>query len=79
MAVQMEAACSTLAAAGHKVQTAIRAGEVELALHAYQEEQGIDRLVMGAYGILESGSFWWGAPLPTCCSPRPLRFRRKTS
>lgn len=49
-AVQMEAACSTLASAGHKVHAVIRAGEVEPALHTYQEEHGIDLLVMGAYG-----------------------------
>tara|TARA_Y100000114_G_scaffold143255_1_gene150611 strand:+ start:953 stop:1360 length:408 start_codon:yes stop_codon:yes gene_type:complete len=47
---QMEAACSILASAGHKVHTAIRTGEVEPALHAYQEEHGVDLLVMGAYG-----------------------------
>lgn len=29
---------------------AIRQGDVERALHAYQEEQGIDVLIMGAYG-----------------------------
>lgn len=49
-AVQMKAACSTLASAGHKVHAVIRAGEVEPALHTYQEEHGIDLLVMGAYG-----------------------------
>jgi len=49
-AMQMEAACSTLTLAGHKVHTAIRSGEVEPTLHAYQEEHGIDLLVMGAYG-----------------------------
>jgi len=32
------------------VQTAIRAGEVEPTLHAYQQEHGIDLLVMGACG-----------------------------
>jgi len=46
----LDAACSTLAEAGHKVHTAIRTGEVEPALHAYQEEHGIGLLVMGAYG-----------------------------
>ncbi|HCJ28729.1 MAG TPA: universal stress protein UspA [Pseudomonas sp.] len=40
----------TLTAAGFEVHTAIRAGEVEPTLHAYQAEQGIDLLVMGAYG-----------------------------
>ncbi|GAB6387643.1 universal stress protein [Stutzerimonas marianensis] len=47
---QLNAACSTLAATGRKVHTAIRAGEVESTLHAYQTEHGIDLLVMGAYG-----------------------------
>lgn len=46
----LDAACSTLAAAGHKVHTAIRTGEVEPTLHTYQAEHGIDLLVMGAYG-----------------------------
>ena len=48
--VLLESAGETLIAAGFDVQTAIRAGEVEPALHAYQAEQGIDLLVMGAYG-----------------------------
>lgn len=39
-----------LSAAGCEVHLAIRAGDVEKTLHAYQEEQGIDLLVMGAYG-----------------------------
>lgn len=47
---QMDAACSALASAGHKVHTTIQAGEVEPTLHAYQAEHGIDLLVMGAYG-----------------------------
>lgn len=47
---QLDSACSTLAAAGHKVHTAIRPGEVEPTLHVYQAEHGIDLLVMGAYG-----------------------------
>ncbi|MCY1544084.1 Universal stress protein family protein [compost metagenome] len=33
-----------------EVHLAIRAGEVEPALHTYQTEQGIELLVMGAYG-----------------------------
>lgn len=32
------------------MHTAIRDGEVEPTLHAYQAEHGIDLLVMGAYG-----------------------------
>lgn len=47
---QLEAACAVLASAGHRVHTAIRAGDVEPALHTYQAEHGIDLLVMGAYG-----------------------------
>ena len=35
---------------GHTVVTARLEGEVESALHRYQEEQGIDLIVMGAYG-----------------------------
>ncbi|MDZ7851093.1 MAG: universal stress protein [Halomonas sp.] len=47
---QLDWALKTLRDAGHKAEGAIRAGEVEPTLHAYQEEQGIDLLVMGAYG-----------------------------
>jgi len=43
-------ALETLRGAGHDAEGAIRPGEVEGTLHAYQEEQGIDMLVMGAYG-----------------------------
>jgi len=46
----LESAGETLTAAGFEVHTAIRAGEVEPTLHAYQAEQDIDLLVMGAYG-----------------------------
>ena len=35
---------------GHTVVTARLEGEVESALHRYQDEQGIDLIVMGAYG-----------------------------
>ena len=48
--VQMDSACSALISAGHKVHTAIRAGEVEPTLHTDQAEHNIDLLVMGAYG-----------------------------
>lgn len=47
---QMDAARAVLEAPGHTVHTAFRIGDVEPALHAYQAEQGIDLLVMGAYG-----------------------------
>ncbi|MBF7053014.1 universal stress protein [Halomonas sp. KAO] len=47
---QLEWALKTLGDAGHEAEGAIRAGEVEATLRAYQEEQEIDLLVMGAYG-----------------------------
>lgn len=47
---QLDAAAQVLEASGGQVQRAIRAGEVEPSLHAYQAEQGIELLVMGAYG-----------------------------
>ncbi|PMR72331.1 universal stress protein [Halomonas heilongjiangensis] len=47
---QLDWALSTLRDAGHEAEGAIRAGEVEATLRAYQEELGIDLLVMGAYG-----------------------------
>ncbi len=39
-----------LAEHGHEVHIALRAGEVEPTLHAYQAEHTIDIMVMGAYG-----------------------------
>ncbi|MEX0745174.1 MAG: universal stress protein [Phycisphaeraceae bacterium] len=47
---QLDWALATLRDAGHAAEGAIRAGEVEQTLHAYQDEHGIDLLVMGAYG-----------------------------
>lgn len=47
---QLRQAEAKLTGAGCEVHLAIRAGDVEKTLHAYQEEQGIDLLVMGAYG-----------------------------
>ena len=46
----LEAARDELSAGGFEVHVAIRAGEVEPTLHAYQAEHGIGLLVMGAYG-----------------------------
>ncbi|MGO2265055.1 universal stress protein [Halomonas sp.] len=43
-------ALNTLQEAGHQAEGAIRAGEVDEALQAYEQEHGIDLLVMGAYG-----------------------------
>nr|WP_299242106.1 universal stress protein [uncultured Halomonas sp.] len=47
---QLDWALDTLRRAGLGVQGAIRAGEVEATLRAYQQENDIDMLVMGAYG-----------------------------
>ncbi|AVI64183.1 universal stress protein [Halomonas sp. GFAJ-1] len=47
---QLDWALSTLRDAGHKAEGAIRPGEVDDTLQAYEKEHGIDLLVMGAYG-----------------------------
>lgn len=47
---QLAWATETLQAAGHTAKGAIRAGDVEETLRAYKQEEGIDLLVMGAYG-----------------------------
>ncbi|WP_217475468.1 universal stress protein [Stutzerimonas stutzeri] len=46
----LEAARDALVAAGFEVHIAIRNGDVEPALHAYQAEHQVGLLVMGAYG-----------------------------
>ena len=47
---ELEWALGILRDAGHQAEGAIRAGEVDEALQAYEKEHGIDLLVMGAYG-----------------------------
>lgn len=47
---ELDWALSTLREASHQAEGAIRAGEVDEALQAYEKEHGIDLLVMGAYG-----------------------------
>ncbi|MHA6492410.1 universal stress protein [Pseudomonas borbori] len=47
---QLQAAGQRLQGSASEVHLAIRAGDVEQTLHAYQIEQGIDLLAMGAYG-----------------------------
>lgn len=47
---ELDWALTTLRDAGHDAEGAIRAGEVEATLHAYEQENGIDMMVMGAYG-----------------------------
>lgn len=58
---QLDAAQDALAAGGFEVHSAIRAGEVEPTLHAYQAEHGIDLLVMGAYGHSRIRQFFVGS------------------
>ncbi|SHF21655.1 Nucleotide-binding universal stress protein, UspA family [Modicisalibacter ilicicola DSM 19980] len=50
MQAQLDWAVRTLDKAGFETHGAIRAGEVEATLRAYQQEHAIDLLVMGAYG-----------------------------
>ncbi|RUR26727.1 universal stress protein [Vreelandella andesensis] len=47
---ELEWALSTLRDAGHQAEGAIRSGEVDDTLQAYEKEHAIDLLVMGAYG-----------------------------
>lgn len=47
---QLEWARATLQAASPEVRAVIRPGEVEPALHAYQQDHHVDLMVMGAYG-----------------------------
>ncbi|MGS2744551.1 universal stress protein [Halomonas sp. LS-001] len=47
---ELEWALTTLRDGGHEAEGAIRAGEVEVTLHAYEKEKGIDMMIMGAYG-----------------------------
>jgi len=58
---QLENARGVLTAAGFNVEIAIRAGEAEPTLHAYQAEHGIDLLVMGAYGHSRIRQFFVGS------------------
>jgi len=62
---QLRQAESELAAAGCEVHLAIRAGDVEKTLHAYQEEHDIDLLVMGAYGHSRIRQFLVGSTTTT--------------
>ena len=47
---QLAQAKAILSEAGVEITLAIRQGEVEPTLHAYQQEHDIDVLIMGAYG-----------------------------
>src|SRR3546814_20684103 len=68
---QLENARGVLTAAGFNVEIAIRAGEVEPTLHAYQAEHGIDLLVMRAYCHSRIRPFFVGRTTPNILRPPP--------
>lgn len=62
---QLRKAEKMLAGLESEITLAIRAGDVEPALHAYQEEHDIDILVMGAYGHSRIRQFLVGSTTTT--------------
>ncbi len=62
---QLKQAESMLSGMEVEIQLAIRAGDVERTLHAYQEEHGLDILVMGAYGHSRIRQFLVGSTTTT--------------
>ncbi len=62
---QLRKAEKMLAGLGTEITLAIRAGDVEPALHTYQEEHDIDILVMGAYGHSRIRQFLVGSTTTT--------------
>ena len=62
---QLKKAGQMLEGYGIDITLAIRAGDVEPALHAYQEEHDIDVLVMGAYGHSRIRQFLVGSTTTT--------------
>lgn len=57
----LEWAEKTIVAGGHEVRTAILDGDIEPALHAYQQEHNVDMVVMGAYGHSRLREFFVGS------------------
>ncbi|MEZ0148602.1 MAG: universal stress protein [Candidatus Reddybacter sp.] len=57
----MEWAEKTIRDAGHNIQCAVLDGEIEPALHRYQQEHNIDMVVMGAYGHSRLREFFVGS------------------
>ena len=51
----------TLEKSGHEVEVAQLEGDVEPALHQYQQDNGIDMVVMGAYGHSRIREFFVGS------------------
>ncbi|WP_240616669.1 universal stress protein [Marinobacter fuscus] len=62
---QLESAKDVLAGLGVEITAAIRQGDVEPTLHAYQDEHDIDMLVMGAYGHSRIRQFLVGSTTTT--------------
>ena len=62
---QLKKAEKMLGDLGSDITLAIRAGDVEPTLHAYQEEHDIDILVMGAYGHSRIRQFLVGSTTTT--------------
>ncbi|RBP34076.1 nucleotide-binding universal stress UspA family protein [Marinobacter pelagius] len=62
---QLKKAESMLSGLESEITLAIRAGDVEPALHQYQEEHDIDILVMGAYGHSRIRQFLVGSTTTT--------------
>lgn len=62
---QLKQAGKMLEGYGMDITLAIRAGDVEPALHAYQQEHDIDVLVMGAYGHSRIRQFLVGSTTTT--------------
>ncbi|MBU2954316.1 universal stress protein [Marinobacter sp. F3R08] len=62
---QLKKAENMLSGLESEITLAIRAGDVEPALHAYQEEHDIDILVMGAYGHSRIRQFLVGSTTTT--------------
>lgn len=54
-------AAEKLAESGHIVKTAVLDGDVEPALHAYQQKAEVDMIVMGAYGHSRIREFFVGS------------------
>ena len=57
----LEWAEKTIREAGHDVQCAVLDGEIEPALHQYQQEHAVDMVVMGAYGHSRLREFFIGS------------------